>query len=312
MIPQFDSGIGRITEGPSTEAFEKKLKGVLGAKHVVACSNGTAAIYLALKAVGVDKGEEVQVPALTFIATAEAVSFLGATPRFVDVSTDDFCVDGNGINGDDWLVSVHLNGRDGGPGTVMDCAQALGARKYPHGTGTLSFHASKIVTTGEGGAVFTDSEEVAERVRMLKNHGRLDKKDFHPTLGFNFKFDDMRASLGLSQLDMLQSRRSHALDLRRWYSKELPDLVFGKPDEVLCWQDVLVDDREKVMKALAESGIGCRPYYKVLTMQPPYLTMERFPNSEFASNHGLWLPSSPNLTRGQVGRICDVIRGAVK
>lgn len=319
-IPQFSSSFdskdaeavaevirsGWVSQGPLTRTFEHKIASIMGYKYGVATVNGTVAISLALMASNVGQDETVYVPDLTFVGTANAVKMIGATVKFADIKETNFCAEF--ID-----VSVALNGRKAETYTVLDAAQALGSNV---GTlakvATLSFAPNKIITTAQGGMVMTDDREIVEKVRRLTDHGRLDKGDVHPSFGFNAKFTDIQAALGLSQLDKLQLRRERRRQRFRQYQEELSGLglVIGKArdGEELWNQDILVEKREALMFRLMKLGIETRPFYKPLHTQPAYRTDEHFPITEKISATGLWLPSSPDLTSEEVSYVSESIR----
>ena len=318
-----ESGWG--SEGPLTKQFEEKIAAIMGYKYGVATCNGTVALSLALMATDVHLGEEVVVPDLTFIATANAAKMIGAKPVFADIRKDDFCLD--------WkeaaykktrftkaLIPVHLNGRDAGVITsdnlVADAAQTLGSNVRKTPVAVMSFATPKIITTGYGGMALTDSSEMAGRVRRLQDHGRLDKADHHPSVGFNFRMTDIQAALGLSQLDKLQKRIDHKKMICAQYQEELEGLPLkvgtAEKGELLLNQDVFLEHRDMVAAMLSKMGVGTRPFYKPLHTQPAYKTDESFPVAESVSSMGLWLPSGPDLTEEEVSFVCEKIKESLR
>jgi perosamine synthetase len=291
---------GWVSEGRFTHEFEEKVAAIMGYRFGVATVNGTVALTLGLMACGIDWHDTISVPDLTFIATANAVRAIGADIKLVDC-------------GEPVDMPVSFNGRTAGAGIVTDAAQALGSSKALSPVASTSFAPSKIITTGQGGMVFTDNQEIAERVRRLKDHGRLDKADFHPSVGFDYKFDDIRAALGLSQLAKLPQRIQHKRRICRQYQEELKGIRVGKASkgELLWYQDIFVKDRDRLMARLLKKGIETRPFYKPLHFQPAYRVVGWFPKADDLSSEGLWLPSSSDLTDEQVTFICDVIKGSL-
>lgn len=316
---------GWVTEGPKVKEFEQKVAAIMGYKYGIATCNGTVAISLALMAADVHLGEEVVVPDFTFIATANAVVMIGAKPVFADIRQDDFLLD--------WkeaahkttrftkaLIPVHLNGRDAGLSTygnlVADAAQILGSKVHHTSIATISFATPKIITTGYGGMIVTHSEEIAEKVRRLQDHGRLDKADYHPSIGFNFRMTDMQAALGLSQLDKLPKRIRHKRRICKQYQEELKGLPLkvgtAEKGELLLNQDILLEHRDMVAAMLSKMGVGTRSFYAPLHTQPAYKTEEKFPVAEKVSSMGLWLPSGPDLMSEEVSYVCESIRKCLK
>ena len=299
---------GWISEGKLTKEFEEKVASVMGYKFGVATCNGTIAISLGLWAMDFKAGDTISMPDFAFVATANAISMIGAKPKFRDVKASDF-------NADFLHVPVALNGR--GVGTlshsVLDAAQALGSNIEKSGIATLSFAPPKMLVTGQGGMLFTDSKEVEEKIRRLKDHGRLDKADYHPSRGFDFKFTDLQAALGLSQLRRLPKRIQQKQAIFNHYRDELGDLCPPfKDGELLMMQDILVNDRNRLVVRLLKLGIQTRPFYCPLHTQPVYKTNWRFPVTERISATGLWLPSSPDLSSEEVSFICDSIKRRLK
>lgn len=305
-----------VSEGHLTEELEGKVADRMGVRHAVMVPNGTLAVAAALMAVGVGPGDRVIVPSFTFIATANAVRLCGAEPLFVDISDENFCIHWGIVRmyrkEAKAVVVVAMNARD--PGVpkglkmpvVVDAAAALGTRPYLGSVATLSFAPSKIITTGQGGAVLTESNRIAEEVRFLKDQGRKNKLDYFPRRGFNFKFDDIRAALGLSQMKKLDERLKHMREVCAIYQEELPDACKG---EYLWYQDMIAWDRPKLVNSLYREGIETRPFYRTLTDHPPYMKHEGiFTQSKFASKYGLWLPSSADLKPEEVQAVCKVIK----
>jgi perosamine synthetase len=299
---------GWVSEGPKTKEFEEKVAKVMGYRFGISTNNGTVALLLGLLARGCSGVWEL--PDLTFVATAEAITLAGGKPKFVDIDAETFTAK-------DVDVPVYLNGRDAGTGVVGDEAQSLGSQVSKSFVATTSFAPNKIITTGQGGMVFTDDPETMEKVRRFKDHGRLDKADFHPQIGFDFKFSDLQAALGLSQLEKLPARIEHKRRICAQYQEELKNVrgltvCEAEKDELLWNQDVLVKGRDRLATRLLEEGIQTRAFYSPLHTQPAYQTDESFPVTERISAMGLWLPSGPSLTEEAVTLVCEMIRKILK
>ena len=204
---------------------------------------------------------------------------------------------------------------------VEDAAQALGSRWRGRHLGTFgeigsfSFSAPKIITTGQGGALITDNDDLMSAVRKIKDFGRVrDGVDEHVALGYNFKFTDLQAVIGLAQMTKLDWRVQRKKEIFALYRSELadvPDVAFvgTNLDETSPWFiDVLVREPRALREYLHERGVGSRPFYPAIHTQTPYRQTGRFPETEYASQHGLWLPSSSFLDDGTIKRICDHIR----
>jgi perosamine synthetase len=286
----------------------------------------------------VGAGHEVLVPDLTMIASANTVLLAGATPVFVDVDPVTLCLDLDQAERriterTKAIMLVSFNGR--APDMeravalarrhrlflVEDAAQALGSRWRGRHLGTFgdigsfSFSSPKVITTGQGGALVTDDDALMARVLKVKDFGRVKAGvDEHDALGYNFKFTDLQAVIGLAQMTKLDWRVQRKKEIFALYRAELADVrevtfVETNLDETSPWFiDVLVPDPGSLRQRLHERGIGSRPFYPPLHTQAPYRQPGSFPESERASRHGLWLPSSSFLEDGTVKRICGEIR----
>jgi perosamine synthetase len=335
-----------INDGPLAREFERRVAAFVGTRHAVAVTSGTAAIALALMAAGVGPGDEVLVPDLTFIATANAVRLAGATVKLVDVEPTRFGVDPDGVAASIGprtraLVTVDVNGRGAdyqrleeicrksGITVICDAAEALGSRFGGRMLGSFglcgcfSFSANKTITAGQGGMVVTDSDEMHDRLRELKDQGRrtggTGGDDDHPVIGFNFKFTDLQAAVALAQFDEIEDRLASAGRRDQAYADRLanqPGLKLpplSEPGEVRQWADVLIEDRAAVCAALDAAKIGCRAFWHPLHRQAPYAADHRlFPNSIDVSRRGLWLASRLDMTESDIDRVSSVIVAAVR
>lgn len=334
---------GFPNDGELTEEFAGRIAAIAGVAHGIGVSSGSAALYCALAASGVGPGDEVVVPDLTFVASANAVRLTGAEPVLVDVRREDFGLDPEAFEAaigprTKAVMPVHVNGRGAalaevqaiarahGLAIVEDASEALGSRHGGRPLGsfgdaaTFSFAPSKIITTGQGGVVVTDDPELARAVRELKDQGRAERgtggADLHPVFGFNFKLTNVQAAIGLAQLERLPDRLAHLRRLRAWYAEELAGLeevrlvpVDEQAGEALSWIDVLADRREELAARLRTAGADPREFWHPLHTQPPYAAAEEdFPNASWVSAHGLWLPSALSLTREDVGIVGEAIR----
>jgi perosamine synthetase len=338
VVEYLDSG-GWLTEFTRTRDLEQALAAYVGARHVAMVVNGTVSLFAALAALGVGAGHEVLVPDLTMIASANTVLLAGATPVFVDVDPVTLCLD---LDQAERRISertkaimlVSFNGR--APDMeravalarghrlflVEDAAQALGSRWRGRHLGTFgdisdsfSFSSPKVITTGQGGALVTDDDALMARVLKVKDFGRVKAGvDEHDALGYNFKFTDLQAVIGLAQMTKLDWRVQRKKEIFALYRAELADVrevtfVETNLDETSPWFiDVLVRDPGSLRQRLHGRGIGSRPFYPPLHTQAPYRQPGSFPETERASRHGLWLPSSSFLEDGTVKRICGEIR----
>lgn len=310
-----------INEGPLTERFERALAEHIGVRHVICTTSGTAALFLALKACGVGHGDKVAVPDLTFIATAHAVTLTGAEVVLTDVDERGLMIPPPDV---DIVMPVHVSGRHAdalGMATtyrnddfltvVEDACEAF--PKKPEGVAACySFSPNKVITTGQGGAIATDDDLLAFRIRTLKDHGRTQRgtggDDEHPHLGFNFRFTDLQAAVGLAQLGALEERlarlrRNHAL-----YAQSL-DVVPFREGETPLWTDVLVDEPARLARSLRLQGVETRRYWKPLHRQPTYARAGEYLGADRFADHALWLPSAFTLTDADIERVVGIMRG---
>lgn len=328
-----------LTTGPLVPAFESELAEYLGAKHVVVVNSGTAALHLALLAHGVTPGDEVLVPAMTFVATANAVLMCGAQPVFVDAQRDTLGIGAitRGVHHTDLtqaIVPVDLFGQPSHSAeifhkldveVVVDAAHSLGAT-YPdggrvggRGTVCFSLHPVKTITTGEGGAIATDSDGIAEQCRLLRSHGRRNGEMVE--LGWNYRMSDIAAALGRSQLRKADAFLAQRRALARTYRELLAPLVahghLSLPAidvERSSWHlfPVLFAGgaltRAGAAGALMSAGYETAVHYPPVHLQPYYRRRFRHepgqhPVAEDAAARILSLPLWPGLTEAHVEQV---------
>jgi len=328
-----------VNDGPLTREFERRLAAFVGTRHAIAVTSGTAAIALSLMAAGIGPGDEVLVPDLTFIATANAARLAGADVRLVEVERVRFGVDPDAVEAaigprTRALVTVDVNGRGAdytrleplcrkaGLVLICDAAEGLGSRFVGKMLGSFglagcfSFSANKTITAGQGGMIVTDSDALHDRLRELKDQGRrkggTGGDDEHPVLGFNFKFTDLQAAVALAQFDEIDERLRAAVRRDQAYAERLanqPGLSlppFSEPGEVRQWTDVLVEDRARVAAALDAARVGSRNFWHPLHRQAPYRADDDgFANSIDISRRGLWLASRLDLSESDIDYAAD-------
>jgi perosamine synthetase len=332
-----------LNDGDVTTEFERRIAALFGASHAVATTSGTTAIFLALAAVGVGPGDEVIVPDVTFIATANAVRLTGATPVLVDIDPLTLNLDPERVAQaigprTKALVPVHVSGRAAdmpavlslararGLAVVEDAAEALLSKVDGRCLGTigdagcLSFSPNKTITTGQGGMVLTNDDGVAARLRGLKDHGRPVRgtggNDLHPTLGFNFKLTNLQSAVGLAQLAELEPRAAKLRQTFRIYRDSLsgvdgitlPGFAVDR-GESPQWIDAVAERRDALIAFLLERNMHCRPFWFPLHTQQPYRRADtEFPESSRMSPRAMWLPSALSLTDEDVVQVCHAIR----
>ena len=324
---------GQLTTGPRVEDFERAVAAAVGTADAVAVSSGTAALHLALLALGVGVGDEVVVPAYTFPATGNAIVLCGARPVLVDVDPDTFLLRPELVAGaltprTRAVIPVHLLGRPvdwealqtAVPQDVVlveDAAGALGARYRGTPCGALgaaaclSFHPRKIVTTGEGGAVTTDDATIAATVRRLRRHGFADDGELAEP-GFNYRLADVLCALGLPQLERLEQLLHARERVAGWYEERLEHLVAtpcAAPGDRHGWQAyvVSVDRRDEAIAALRAAAIEAQIGTYALHSLAVYRDQGPFPGAWTAFERSLALPFAASLTESEVDRVCTAL-----
>ncbi|MCO7188749.1 MULTISPECIES: DegT/DnrJ/EryC1/StrS family aminotransferase [unclassified Pseudoalteromonas] len=332
---------GFITEFKRTEQFEQMIADYTQAKHCIVVNNGTVSLTLAALAVGVEAGDEVIVPNFTMIASANSVKMFGAQPVFVDVEPESLVLDIEKVKAaitdkTKAILLVSVNGRyptsgieafrqladEKGLKLIEDAAQSLGSR-YPDGrhmgtvgdVGSFSFSAPKIISTGQGGCVITNDDAIATKLRKLKDFGRSGGgNDIHDEIGFNFKFTELQACIGIEQMKKLPWRVERKKDILRRYQDNLKgceQVTFFEQDleNTTPWFiDVTVQNRTELQAFLKEKGIGTRVMYPPINKQAAYNYPGEHQVSNFIGEQGLWLPSQTQLEDAQIDYICDAIK----
>jgi len=320
-----------VVENKLTAEFENIVANLAGAKHAVAMTNGTAALFCALKSLGIGAGDEVLVPNLTFVASANAVTLAGAKPIFceIDERTMQICPNKLPIYLSDRtaaIMPVHLYGqaadmdlimrfcRKNGLKCIEDAAQGVGVKFNGQHVGTFgdigvfSYYGNKTITCGEGGVVVTNNDDLKTQCYRLKNHGRDTKGIFeHEHVGYNFAFTDMQAAIGIAQMGKLEkiiSKKKKVHDryvdgLSCLYGKFNPTYFDPRSTPVHWFTSFLTDDRDDLMSTLRDSNIQTRMFFMPLHMQPCYKkyrsTVANYPVSEYFYKRGISLPSSFKL-----------------
>ena len=333
---------GYLNDGEAARQLESEVARFLGVSYAVAVTSGTAALSLALMGLGIGPGDEVIVPDLTFIATANAARLAGAEVRLVDIEPDRFTIDVGAAAAaigprTAAIIAVDVNGRAcdyraleelaarHGLVLVCDSAEGLGSRFAGQclgsfgNAGCFSFSANKTVTSGQGGLVVTNDARVHQRLRELKDHGRVaggtGGDDSHPVIGFNFKYTNLQAAVALVQFTRLPERLEALRRRDRLYRQHLAGIseIRLPPDgsntgEVCQWMDILSDRRGDIQKSLSDMGAGTRAFWHPLHRQPPYAARdEDFPNAADVSRRGLWLPSHLEIAADQIAAVCEAV-----
>lgn len=323
-------------DGEVTAELERRIAAICGVPYAVATTSGTSALFLALAAAGIGRDDEVIVPDITFIASANAVTLSGARPVFCDVDPATLCMSPRAAEAaitprTRALMPVHISGRAAdmpallaiarrrGLIVVEDAAEALGSAGLGSfgDLGCFSFSPNKTITTGQGGMVVTRDPALHQRLRELKDQGRPVRgtggNDEHVAVGYNFKLTNFQAAVGLAQLEELDARLAH----QRWLYETYRERLAGHPriqllpfaaGEVPQWIDALVDRRDELHDLWREQGIGTRKFWYPLHTQAPYRGGEssHWPVATAAAERALWLPSALDLDDSDLARICDL------
>ncbi|MFQ5717978.1 MAG: DegT/DnrJ/EryC1/StrS family aminotransferase [Acidobacteriota bacterium] len=338
--------------GEYSRRFEQAVAAYVGTKHAVSLPHCTAGVHLALVALGVGAGDEVIVPDATWIASAAPITYVGATPVFADVDPDTWCLDVGAFEAcvtsrTKAVIAVDLYGgmpdmdallaAAGRLGIVVieDAAEAIGAEYRGRRAGSLgavgvfSFHGSKTIVTGEGGALVTDSDELHDRVRVLCDHGRPPHDRFfrNTEVAFKYRMSDLQAAVGLAQIERVEEIVARKREIFSWYASHLASVdgvclnIEPAGTRNSYWMvTAIIDarfglDNRTLMAAFAEHGIDTRPFFHPLSSIPAYAdheqavaARERNAVSHDIPRRGINLPSALNLTGEQVQRVCDVLR----
>jgi perosamine synthetase len=332
---------GFLTEFKRTERFERMIAEYTGAKNCVVVNNGTNSLTVAAMAVGLKAGDEVIVPNYTMIATPNSVQMFGAVPVFADVERQTLCLDlaateaaitprtkaimfvsANGRYPTSGIEAFERLARERGLVLIEDAAQSLGSF-YPDGrhvglagaVGSFSFSAPKIISTGQGGALITNDDDIAFRLRRLKDFGRSGGgNDVHDWIGYNFKFTEMQAAVGIEQMKKLEARVIRKKEIWKRYAEGLNgvrgiDLFPHDLERTSPWFiDSLADHRAALIDHMKAANVGTRIMYPPINKQKAYQVPGDHPVSNLIGEKGLWLPSAVQLSDADVARICLAIR----
>lgn len=335
--------------GPFVRRFEREFAQACGCEFGVACANGTVALHLALATLGIGPGDEVIIPTFTMIATANAVSYTGATPTLVDAEPETWNLDVSRIEEKitprtKAIIVVHTYGhpvemdavneiaRRHGLYVIEDAAEAHGAEYHSRRAGSLgdvasfSFYANKIITTGEGGMVTTNNAELAELARRLRDHAFSSERHFwHQYRGFNYRMTNMQAAIGLAQterLAQLVERRRRNAQVYTEILSRVPGLTLPRERQgsknVFWMYGILVGDdfgcsRDELRRRLAQQGIETRTFFIPIHFQPIYFAQfkgQRYPVSETLCHRGMYLPSGAGLTEADVRFVAEAVAQA--
>lgn len=335
-----------ISGGPYVDRFERAFVAFCGTKYATTVSSGTAALHLILVALGIGYGDEVIVPDLTFVSTANVVVYTGARPVFADVDQTTWCIDPDDIENritskTKAIIAVHLYGHPADMDRITaiarkhklyvieDACEAHGALYKGKKVGSLgtaaafSFYGNKIITTGEGGMITSDDKKLLERINYLKAHA-LDRKHeyYHSEVGYNYRLTNLQAAFGLAQLEHIDEVIAIKRKNAHIYGKFLKDIkgIELPPEEpwaksVFWMYSILFPNRrmrDVLIQELAKAGIETRPFFVPIHTLPMYRSKEDFPVTRHLSDRGMNLPSSAKLTEREIEYICDHMKKIIK
>ncbi len=325
--------------------FENLFASYIGMKYATGVCNGTVAIHLAMVALGIKTGDEVIVPTFTYVASANPILMVGATPVFVDSRKDSWQMDPEDVrrkitDKTKAIVAVHLYGhpcdmdairsiaREHNILVIEDCAEAIGSEYKGKKIGSFgdvacfSFFGNKTITCGEGGMVMTNDKDLYEKLVHYKAQGVSKTREYwHDVVGYNYRMTNIQAAIGLAQLERIEEKVSKKEQLGKWYQKHLKDtpLVFHSPCGDIrhtYWMcSVLArtgEERVALRNYLAENGIETRPTFPAIHQMPMYDVNTTFPIAEDLSARGINLPSYPALSEQDIINITNVIKDFYK
>jgi len=329
--------------GKYIDDFENQFSEFIGVNFGLATSNGTAALHLALETLGIGEGDEVIIPDLTFIATANAVKYAGAKVVTVDIEADTLCIDPDSIrknitSNTKAIIPVHLYGHPANMPeinklakeheifVIEDAAEAHGAEINGQKVGSFgdcsifSFYGNKVMTSGEGGMVVTDNESLFRRAKHLRDHAMSDKKRYwHTDIGYNYRMTNLQAALGLAQAERIEELIAKKLEIFDWYKKGLKDINGVKLNYQADWAKNVYwmicleyefwgeKERNQFQSTLRDKNIDSRPYFYPISDMPMYKESDTFIVHDVYKK-GLNLPTYFDLSLTEVNYICETVK----
>lgn len=336
------------SNGKYISAFEEGFARFCGVRNAIATNNGTTALHLALVALGLEAGDEVIIPTVTYIATANAIRYCGGVPVLVDVCAETMNIDPSQIEKKitartKGIMPVHLYGHPAELGPILeiaqrhglfvleDAAEAHGAQYEGKSVGsfgncaTFSFFGNKIVTTGEGGMITTDDDNLAAKLRLYRGQGMdLNRRYWFPVIGYNYRMTNIQAAIGVAQMETVETAIAERAALASWYDRALAPLI-GKivlptqapwAKQVFWMYNIFLRDggekqRDAVMRHLDLAGIETRPVFYPMHVMPPYKEDARYPVADTWAQRGINLPTHQFLTEADVNRIAAALAEAI-
>lgn len=335
--------------GRFVNEFEQKFAEYCGVKYAISCANGTVSLHLALMALDIGPGDEVIMPTLTYIATANCVKYCGATPVFVDSEPDTFNISVEDVEKKitprtKAILPVHLYGLCSNMDAINDIAKRYGLyviedAAEAHGAmigdrksgsmsdiGSFSFFGNKIITSGEGGMVVTNNEELYKKMKLIKGQGMSpEKRYWHIIVGYNYRMTNMQAAVGLAQLENVEWHITQRKRVADEYKKHFANCGLVRMQEfhegytpVYWMNNVILSDevklsRDEVMRRMEEHDIEMRPVFYPMHIMPPYYDPNaHFPVAEKLASRGISLPSHALLTNEDIAFVSDTLKQIIK
>lgn len=334
------------SKGKYVQKFEEQFAEYIGCRYATTVSNGTMALHLALLALGIGAGDEVIVPTFTYIASVNAIRYVGATPVFVDSERDSWQMDPEDVSkkitsNTRAIMPVHLYGQpcdmekllkianDNNLFIVEDCAEAIGSEYKGQKVGVFgdiscfSFFGNKTITTGEGGMIVTNDKTLIDRAIHIKGQGLARYREYwHDIIGYNYRMTNICAAIGCAQLLEVENHIKMKEEIFEEYERQLIDLPIVLNKAVgdvrhTYWMCTLlvenIDDRDKLRDFMKESGIETRPtFYPIHTMPMYSDKYQKHPVAEDIAWRGINIPSFPGLRKEEITFICDTIKNYYK
>jgi len=326
---------GKLAQGEKVQEFEEKFAKYVGTDYAVACSNGTVALMMAAKCLGIS-GEAI-VPSFSFIASATSMLFSGASPVFADIDSLSYTMSPTDIrrkitSRTHAIVPVHLYGQCADMDEIMQIAEKNGLRVIEdacqaHGAkwdtkkagsfgdaGCFSFYPTKNMTCGEGGMVTTNRADLDSSLRLYRSHGQPERY-VHASLGYNFRMTDIQAAIGVEQLKKLDKFNAARAKNAKYYDSHLrcaQPYVFSEGKSCYHQYTIRVSNRDAVVESLVDRNIGYGIYYPVgAHRQPVFNTTDVLPNTDYACNHVLSIPVHPALSKRDLLEVCEAVNSVV-
>jgi len=334
--------------GHYIDRFEKEFADYCGTKYALTTSNGTTALHLSLVALGITEGDEVLIPDLTFIATANAVSYTGAKVVTVDIEEDTLCIDPKKLEKaitekTKAIIPVHLYGHPANMAEILkvaekhelhvieDAAEAHGAEIGGKRVGSFgecaifSFYGNKVITCGEGGMITTDNPKLYEKMKYLRDHAMSkEKRYWHTMIGYNYRMTNLQAALGVAQLERIDEILQKKEEIFQTYAKELESIEGISLNRSAPWAKNVYwmicleldgfseEMRDRFMEDLKKENIDSRPYFYPVSFMPMYEENKANIIASQVYGRGLNLPSFFDMSRDEIVYICGVIKALLK